>query len=113
MASWIAPLSLAGLLLSACVPDAREQRIADIQDSADARAHDLQAEAGDEIGKLRAEAQALTVQAENSYGSDAERLQARAAALRDDAQLLERQAQSEAQAIRARARAEMRQVETT
>jgi hypothetical protein len=102
------PLLAAASLLAGCGPsDPRAERIENIQDMADAEAHDIEAVAGNEVGNMRMEAETLEQRAEVSNGFDAERLKTRADALRKEAKIVERQAEAQARAVRDRARAEV------
>ena len=98
----------AALLLSACGPATPEEaRIENIQDLADAEAHDIEADFGNEINQIKAEAATLTAQAEASNAFDAERLKTRAGALQEEAAIIERQRAARVKAVRDRAQAEV------
>jgi hypothetical protein len=106
-----APIAAAMLLLQGCGPsDPRAERIENIQDMADAEAHDIAAEAGNEVTNMRTEAEQLATQADASNGFDAERLKTRAEALRKEARIVQRKAEAQARAVRDRARAEVSEI---
>lgn len=93
--------------LAACgQQDPEAARIDNIQDMADAEARAIRAETGNEVGNMRAAAEALMDRAEGANGFDAERLKTRAEALRKEARIIERQGAAQIRAVKDKARAE-------
>jgi hypothetical protein len=108
MRSWIALAAPAAVLLAGCGPQSPEEaRIDNIQEAADEQADAIESAAGNQIGKIRADADMLAQQAEMTNGFEAERLGTRAEALRKEAQIVERQSEAKVRAVRDRARADV------
>ena len=108
MRSWIVPTALLGLMGAGCAPQTPEQaRIDNIEDAADAEADTIESASKNQIGRIRAEADTLSGQAELANGFDAERLRTRAEALEKEAKIVERHAKAQVQAVRDRARADV------
>ena len=98
----------AALLLASCGPQTPEQaRIDNIQDAADAQADAIRDAAANQAGAMRGEADTIANQAAIANGFDAERLNTRAEALREEARIVKRQADAKVRAVKDRARADV------
>lgn len=91
----------AAICASACSPQTpQEQQAEQLRDQADAEGDALEAAAQNRTAQMEVEAETLIQQAGQSGGYDAQRLKVRAEAIKDEAKLIEKQAEARAKAIR-------------
>jgi protein involved in sex pheromone biosynthesis len=89
------------LALTACGPQSPEAKQADlIRDQADNQADQIEAAASNEVARMEEQAATLSNQAGSSQGFDAQRMNVRADALKREAELVHKQAQARAKAVR-------------
>jgi hypothetical protein len=95
---WIVAAALAVSACGAQTP--QEQQAAQLREVADAQADAIEAEAGNIVAGMQAEAEKLRQQAGQGGGFEAQRLQVRAEAQEREAKLVKKQAEAKARAIR-------------
>ncbi len=78
----------------------QEQRAEQLRDQADAQADAIEAAAENQTAQMKVEAEGLLNQAGQGGGYDAQRLKVRAEAIREEAKLVEQQAEARAKAVR-------------
>ncbi|WP_448502596.1 hypothetical protein [Sphingomonas sp.] len=101
MRNFALTLALPALALAACSePTPQEQRASQIRAEADAQADALEAEAGNQAAAMEAEAASLANQAGTSQSYDSQRLNVRAEAMKREAELVRKQADARAKAVR-------------
>lgn len=94
-------LAIPTLALAACAEQTpQQQRAEQIRDEADAQADALEAEAGNQAAAMEAEAAGLVNQAGASQNFDSQRLNVRAEALKREADLVRKQSEARAKAVR-------------
>ena len=93
-------LALVAMLSACSEPTPQERQARQIEEQADAQADAVEAAAANEAATLEAQAADLINEAGPSGSFDARRLEVRAEALRDEADLIEEQAEARARAIR-------------
>ena len=97
------PLIAAALALAtaACAQQTpQEQQAEQLRDEADAQADAVEAEAENRTAQMKVEAEKLLQQAGQGGGYDAQRLEVRANAIKQEAKLIEDQAEARARAMR-------------
>lgn len=91
----------AAFALTACGSQTpQEQQAEQLRDQADAEADAIEAAAENQTAQMKVEAEGLVNQAGQGGGYDAERLKVRADAIREEAKLVEQQAEARAKAVR-------------
>ncbi|KQM36388.1 hypothetical protein ASE59_04810 [Sphingomonas sp. Leaf10] len=91
----------AAFALTACGSQTPQQQQAEqLRDQADAEGDAIEAAAENQTAQMKVEAEGLLNQAQQAGGYDAERLKVRADAMRDEAKLVEQQAEARAKAVR-------------
>lgn len=91
----------AAFCATACSPQTPQEKQAEqLRDQADAEADALEAAADNRTAQMQVEAEALLNQAGQGGGYDAQRLTVRAEAIKEEAKLIEKQAEARAKAVR-------------
>ncbi len=91
----------AAFAVSACAAQTpQEQRAEQLRDQADAQADAIEVAAENQTAQMKVEAESLLNQAGQGGGYDAQRLKVRADAIREEAKLVEQQAEARAKAVR-------------
>ncbi|MEP9401341.1 hypothetical protein [Sphingomonas sp. VNH70] len=94
-------VAAAAFAVSACgAQTPQEKAAAQLRDQADAQADAIEAAAENQTAQMKVEAEGLLNQAGQGGGYDAERLKVRADAIRQEARLVEQQAEARAKAVR-------------
>ncbi len=94
-------VAAAAFAVSACGSQTpQEQRAEQLRDEADAQADAIEAAAENQTAQMQVEAEGLLNQAGQGGGYDAQRLKVRAEAIREEAKLVEKQAEARAKAVR-------------
>jgi uncharacterized membrane protein YqiK len=100
-------LCLAAMAVVGCGPQSQQEQAADrIRDQADAQADAIESDARNEAGRMEMQAEQLLNQSGDPQSYKARRLDVQAKALRDEAKLVEEQAEAQAKAVRDQGRAQ-------